>query len=72
MEVLEEITANTENLDAVDITVSVGVLATTNNDLVANATVSFHMHMNIGYVSLSSAKCLENANVFLGHYPHYN
>ena len=46
---LEEITANTENLGAVDITVSVGVLATTSDDLVANATVSFHMHMNVVY-----------------------
>ena len=38
---LEEVTADTENLGAVEITVSVGLLATTNDDVAGNVTVSF-------------------------------
>ena len=37
---LEEVTADTENLGAVEITVSVGVLVTTNDDVAGNETVS--------------------------------
>ena len=45
VEVLEELTADRTNLGAVEITVSVGVLVTTNEDIAGNETVSFHMHM---------------------------
>ena len=38
---LEEVTADTENLGAVEVTVSVGLLATTNDDVAGNETVSF-------------------------------
>ena len=37
---LEEVTADIENLGAVEITVSVGVLVTTNDDVAGNETVS--------------------------------
>ena len=37
---LEAVTADTENLGAVEITVSVGVLVTTNDDVAGNETVS--------------------------------
>ena len=45
---LEEVTADTENLGAVEVTVSVGLLATTNDDVAGNETVSFYtvMFMN--------------------------
>ena len=48
---LEEVTADTENLGAVEVTVSVGLLATTNDDVAGNETVSFCalMLINIHY-----------------------
>ena len=42
---LEELTADSANLGAVEITVYSGVLVTTNGDVAGNETVSFHMHM---------------------------
>ena len=42
VEVLEEVTADTESLGAVEVTVSVGVLVTTNDDVAGNETVSLH------------------------------
>ena len=42
VEVLEEVTADTENLGTVEVTVSVGILATTNDDVAGNETVSFN------------------------------
>ena len=42
VEVLEEVTADTENLGAVEVTVSVGVLVTTNDDVAGNETVSYY------------------------------
>ena len=41
VEVLEEVTADTENLGLVEVTVSVGLLATTIDDVAGNETVSF-------------------------------
>ena len=41
VEVLEEVTADTESLGIVEVTVSVGLLATTNDDVAGNETVSF-------------------------------
>ena len=38
---LEEVTADTGSLGAVEVTVSVGLLATTNDDVAGNETVSF-------------------------------
>ena len=40
---LEEVTADTESLGAVEVTVSVGLLATTIDDVARNETVSFQL-----------------------------
>ena len=50
---LEEVTADTENLGAVEVTVSVGLLATTNDDVAGNETVSFCVLMVINAVALN-------------------
>ena len=42
---LEEVTADTENLGAVEVTVSVGLLATTIDDVAGNETVSFQLNI---------------------------
>ena len=44
---LEEVTANTEDLGAVEVTISVGVLVTTNDDVAGNETVSLHAHTKL-------------------------
>ena len=41
LERLKEITAETENLGAVEVTLSIEQLATTNDDVAGNETVSF-------------------------------
>ena len=46
MEVLEEVTADTENLGLVEVTVSVGLLATTIDDVAGNETVSFQLSIH--------------------------
>ena len=43
---LEEVTANTGNLGVVEVTVPVGLLATTNDDVAGNRTVSLHTCMH--------------------------
>ena len=43
MEVLEEVTADTGSLGLVEVTVSVGVLETTIDDVAGNQTVSFQL-----------------------------
>ena len=48
---LEEVTADTENLGAVEVTVSVGLLATTNDDVAGNETVSYHYTSTLNSVS---------------------
>ena len=51
MEVLEEVTADTENLGAVEVTVSVGVLVTTNDDVAGNETVSLNICTEFAFFS---------------------
>ena len=51
---LEEVTADTENLGAVEVTVSVGLLATTNDDVAGNETVSFCTLMFINALALKA------------------
>ena len=43
VEVLEEVTADTENLGLVEVTVSVGLLASIIDDVAGNETVSFQL-----------------------------
>ena len=42
---LEEVTTDTDNLGLVEITVSVGLLATTIDDVAGNGTVSFRLNI---------------------------
>ena len=51
MEVLEELTADTENLGPVEVIVSVGVLVTTNDDVAGNETVSFNICTEFAFFS---------------------
>ena len=52
VDILENVTTDTENLGAVEVIIFVGVLLTTNDDVVGNETVSLHTHTKLTLLQL--------------------